>query len=224
MPDDRIAEVCRRIAWPADAAAVHCSGATPLGALASAQANGARVGGFHPLQMFANPAVALTGLPGCTVAIEAEEPLASQLTRLARLIGLTPRPLTGEARARYHASAYYVGPFALALLREAVSIWRSFGASEQDALAALAPLLRGTLNAALDRGLAGGMGGCVARGDIGTVRAHLEALDTLPPEVGDLYRTLARRTVPLALERGTLEMERADVITRLLRETGAISN
>lgn len=216
VPDDRIAAVCGGIDWPARSAAVHCSGATSIHALAAAARQGASTGGFHPLQMFANPTVALAGLAGCTVAIEAEGLLEAALTQLAQLVGLTPRPLTGEARARYHASAYYVGPFALALLREAASIWQSFGATEAEALAALAPLLRGTLDAALDRGVAGGMGGCVARGDIGTVRTHLEALQAMPPEVGALYRTLARRTVPLAVERGSITRDRGEEIAVLL--------
>lgn len=61
VPDDRIREVCAAIAWPATAAVVHCSGATPLDALAAARRRGAAVGGFHPLQMFANPAVRSRG-------------------------------------------------------------------------------------------------------------------------------------------------------------------
>lgn len=221
VPDDRIGEVCRALVWPESAAVVHCSGATPLTALEPARDRGARVGGFHPLQMFVNPTVALAGLAGCTVAIEADEPLASALTGLARRIGLTPRPLTAGARARYHASAYYVGPFALALLREAVVIWQSFGATEAEAIAALAPLLRGTLDAAQDRGVAAGMGGCVARGDIGTVRAHLAALDTLDPSIAALYRTLARQTIPLAIARGSLSPDAAAVIGTLLTPAGA---
>jgi predicted short-subunit dehydrogenase-like oxidoreductase (DUF2520 family) len=218
VPDDRIAEVCRGVTWRPGTAVVHCSGATPLAALASAERDGARVGGFHPLQMFANPAVALAGLAGCTVAIEAGEALAAELEALARRIGLTPRALPAGARARYHASAYYVGPFAIALLREAVAIWQSFGGTEAEALAALSPLLKGTLAAARDRGLAGGMGGCVARGDIGTVRAHLRALDELGADVGSLYRTLASRTVPLALERGSITQEVADRIATVLND------
>lgn len=218
VPDDRIGEVCRSLSWSRDSAVVHCSGATPLTALESARRDGARVGGFHPLQMFANPTVALAGLAGCTVAIEADDTLAAELVDLAERIGLTPRPLTAAARARYHASAYYVGPFAVALLREAASIWQSFGATEAEALAALAPLLQGTLEAARDRGLAGGMGGCVARGDVGTVRTHLEALDHLDPAIASLYRTLAQRTIPLALERGSITPETGQAIAALLAD------
>ena len=216
VPDDAIARVCRAVPWRPGIAVVHCSGATELSALEAARAAGARVGGFHPLQMFANPAVALEGLAGCTVGIEGEADLAGELEVLARRIGLTPFVLPAGVRARYHASANYVGPFLIALLREAVDIWRSFGAREDQAMAALLPLLHGTLAAVADRGLAGGMGGCVARGDVGTVRAHLAALDGLGPEQGALYRALAARTIPLAIERGTLSPDRARDISAAL--------
>ena len=48
------------------------------------------------------------------------------------------------------------------------------------------PLLRGTVAAVLDGGLANGMGGCVARGDVGTILKHLEALDARFPSSGAL--------------------------------------
>jgi predicted short-subunit dehydrogenase-like oxidoreductase (DUF2520 family) len=216
VPDDHIAAVCNRVRWRAGTSVVHCSGATELAALAAAARAGAAIGGFHPLQMFASPAVALAGLAGCTVGIEAGPALADELDGLGRLIGLRPLRLPPGVRARYHASANYVGPFVIALLREASAIWQSFGADEDAAVAALTPLLRGTIAAAIDRGLAGGMGGCVARGDLGTIRAHLTAMDALGPGQGVLYRTLALRTVPLAVERGTLPAERATAIAALL--------
>jgi predicted short-subunit dehydrogenase-like oxidoreductase (DUF2520 family) len=219
VPDDHIAGVCANVRWRSGTSVVHCSGATELAALAAASQAGAAVGGFHPLQMFANPTVALEGLAGCTVGIEAEPELAAELDGLGRLIGLRPLRLPPGVRARYHASANYVGPFVIALLREASAIWQSFGADETAAVAALTPLLRGTLAAAIDRGLAGGMGGCVARGDLGTVRAHLDAMDALGADEGALYRTLALRTVPLAVERGTLPEARATAIAAMLEPT-----
>jgi predicted short-subunit dehydrogenase-like oxidoreductase (DUF2520 family) len=62
------------------------------------------------------------------------------------------------------------------------------------------------------------MGGCVARGDVGTVRAHLAALDGLGRKRG-IYRALAARTIPLAIERGSLPPDRASEIAAAL-ETG----
>ena len=63
------------------------------------------------------------------------------------------------------------------------------------------------------------MGGCVARGDVGTILKHLEALDARFPASGALYRELALRNVPLGIERGTLSSPRAAEIENLLLRT-----
>lgn len=216
VPDDAIRGVCEALRWRENVAVVHCSGATEVSALAAAAGGGAFTGGFHPLQMFANPDAALAGLPGCAAAIEAPEPLRGRLHGLAQDIGMRPFDLPPGVRARYHASATYVGPFLIALLQEAVLLWQSFGASEAEAVAALRPLLDGTLAAVDARGVAGGMGGCVARGDVGTVVTHLRALEAWAPASAALYRELTRRTIPLAVVRGSLSAEGARRIAACL--------
>lgn len=216
VSDDAILPVCRSLRWEPRHRVVHCSGATELAALDHAKSAGAPTGGFHPMQMFANPDVALEGLRGCTVGIEADSDFRRELEALATRIGCEPLALPPGVRPLYHASAYYVGPFLIALLKEGVELWKSFGASEADALRAMMPLLRGTVAAVLDGGLANGMGGCVARGDLGTIVKHLEALDERFPSSGALYRELALRNVPLGIERGTLSSQRAAEIENLL--------
>lgn len=217
VSDDAIAPVCRNIEWRSGMAVVHCSGATEVAALDAALGAGAQVGGFHPMQMFANPDVALAGLPGCTVGIEAEGDLLDALRAIATAIGCVPFDLPAGVRPLYHASAYYVGPFLIALLQEGVNLWKRFGATERQALDAMLPLLRGSVDAVQDAGLARGMGGCVARGDVGTIEKHLGALDACDPAAGALYRELALRNVPLGIERGTLSRDRAGVIEALLQ-------
>ncbi|HWF84315.1 MAG TPA: DUF2520 domain-containing protein [Vicinamibacterales bacterium] len=216
VPDDAIQRVCESATWRAGTAVVHCSGATEVSALAGARAAGALTGAFHPLQMFANPDVALTMLPGCTITIDAQAPLDRLLEDLCRRIGCRPVHLPGGQRALYHASANYVGPFVIALMQEAVEMWRALGASDRDALEALIPLLRGTIAAVEDGGLARGMGGCVARGDVGTVRRHVAAITSLSPGMATLYRHLTLRTIPLGIARGTLSPERAAEIRAMV--------
>ena len=95
------------------------------------------------MQMFTNPAVALKGLPGCTVGVEAEAGLLETLQQMASDIGCVPVQVPSGQRALYHASAYYVGPFLIALLAEGANLWRKFGANEKQALDAMLPLLAG---------------------------------------------------------------------------------
>ena len=216
VADDAIATVADGIAWSPRHRVIHCSGATEISALQNAKKHGASIGGFHPMQMFTNPAVALQGLPGCTVGVEAETGLLAALQQMATDIGCVPVQVPSGQRALYHASAYYVGPFLIALLAEGANLWRKFGASEKQALDAMLPLLAGTLSAVRDGGLAQGMGGCVARGDIGTVRKHLAALDGYDADAGQLYRALAKRNIPLGLVRGSLSAAAAERIGETL--------
>jgi predicted short-subunit dehydrogenase-like oxidoreductase (DUF2520 family) len=217
ISDDAIAPVCTSLIWRAGQSAVHCSGATEVAALDHAKSQGAYTGGFHPLMAFADVPTALQSLPGCTVAIEAQEPLAGTLHDFALRLRCVPLALPPGSRALYHASAHYAGAFFNALLAEAVLMWQQFGATESQALAALAPLARSTLNNALANGLTQSLPGVVSRGDAGTLQKHLCALHTLPKEVGTLYRTLALRNVSVALARGSITAQQADLIEKLLK-------
>ncbi len=220
VPDDAIEPVAAGLDWSPGKACVHCSGAGELDLLRKAAADGAAVGGFHPLRMFARPGEPLDSLDGAAVAIAGAEPLASELERLAGAIGGRPFRLPPGSRALYHASANFVGGFLIALVQEALELWRRLGVPEAQALAALLPLARGTLANVEAFGPAGGLGSAVARGDVGTIRKHLEALAAQAPESLELYRLLALRTVPLGVAKGTLSPEAARALEALLRRPG----
>lgn len=214
VPDDSLIAVVESLSWKPDMAAVHCSGAAELSVLSAAARAGAAVGGFHPLQMFADPEVAAKGLAGCAIAVEADEPLASALIAMAEALKARPLRVPAGARAAYHAGAHYAGPFIAALLAEAVGIWSRIGIAPEDALAALLPLARGATDALLHSGLRA-MAGSVARGDVRTLERHIEALSALDPDLRDLYCRLALRTIPLA---SALTPARADEIRACLSQ------
>ena len=62
--DSAIESVVNSIKWSSNQAAVHCSGASSLDVLKAAEAHGAVIGSFHPLQAFAGVDDALAALPG----------------------------------------------------------------------------------------------------------------------------------------------------------------
>lgn len=216
VPDDALGAACAELALTPRHAVVHCSGAAELSVLEPARRAGARVGGFHPLQMFADPEVAARGLKGCAIAVEADEPLAGVLLRMVSDLGARPLRVPPGARAAYHAAAHYAGPFVAALLAEAASIWGRLGIAQDDALAALLPLVRGSLDAIEHSGLSRAMAGSVARGDVRTLERHLSALRDLDPQLEEFYRRLALKTVPLALAAGKLDAARASRIRDVL--------
>jgi predicted short-subunit dehydrogenase-like oxidoreductase (DUF2520 family) len=216
VPDDAIARVCADLRWRRGTAAVHCSGAAELSVLQAAADAGAQVGGFHPLQMFADPEVAARGLAGCAIAVEAPEPLAGELRAMVAALGGRLLVVPAGARAAYHAGAHYAAAFVCALLAEGTEIWRRIGIAPDDALPALLSLLRGATDAVAHSGPARAMAGAIARGDVDTVRRHLEALGRLDAERRELYCALALRCVPLAREAGGIDGARAAQLRALL--------
>ena len=222
VPDDAIAAVASELRWRAGSACVHCSGAAELDALHKADADGALAGGFHPLHMFGEPGKSPEALAGCAIALAGPEALVRKLEALARALGARPLRLPEGARALYHAAANFSGAFVIALVQETVALWKKLGIAEGDALAALVPLLRGTVDNVEKLGAAGGLGSAVARGDAGTIRGHLDALAQTAPESLELYRLLSLRTIPLAIAKGTLKPGAAKEVAALLNSQRSI--
>jgi predicted short-subunit dehydrogenase-like oxidoreductase (DUF2520 family) len=216
VPDDAIEAVAASVKWRAGSACVHCSGAAELDVLKKAVADGALVGGFHPLHMFGEAGESPGALAGCSIALAGPDALVKKLERLARALKAKPLRLPEGGRALYHAAANFSGAFVIALIQETITLWGKLGIVEADALAALLPLLRGTADNAAKLGAAGGLGSAVARGDVGTIRRHLDVLAKEAPDSLELYRILSLRTIPLALAKGTLGPEAAKEITALL--------
>lgn len=216
VPDDAIARVAAGLRWRQGQFVVHCSGATEVSVLAPAAQSGAVIGGFHPMQSFTNPDVAVASLPGCAVAVEAMEPLFARLTRLARSIECRPFALPAGVRARYHATGSYAAQFVNALLLEASVVWESFGMDRDTAVRAHLPLLKGTVAAIEHDGLVRGLSGPISRGDAGTLRRNLEGIASVGDDTLALYRQLARRALSLAIERGSLTPAQVDALKALL--------
>ena len=221
-PDGVIRPTAEALRWRAGTFVVHCSGATEVSDLAHAAASGAGIGGFHPLQTFGDPEVAAQSLPGCTITVEADEPLDGILVALAGRLGCAVNRLPPGARPLYHAAAGYSSQFLNALLREVSLMWQSWGASEAAAVQAMLPLFRGTLAAIEKVGLAQGMPGPVSRGDVGSVRKHVQAVQAFDAECVGLYRELCERTVLLALAGQRIDAETAAQVRAVLADAGKL--
>lgn len=216
VPDDAIAPVTRSLAWEERHAAIHCSGATEICALAAAREAGAETGGFHPLQTFTNTQAAMATLPGCTVGIEAEGWLFDALCGIAKAIGCHPIRLPPGSRALYHASGSFAASFLVRLINDALDLWSAFGVSREDAFKALLPLTKGTVASLEGNGPIRGLAGPIARADTGTVQRHIEAVRAHAPHLLATYLDLARRSVAIAEAKGGASKEKLAALQALL--------
>jgi predicted short-subunit dehydrogenase-like oxidoreductase (DUF2520 family) len=217
-PDDAIAQVGAHTKWHSGQSVVHCSGADSTDILEPARKAGAHVGAFHPLQTFASVTHAIENIPGSTFALEAEGPLLAELKEMVTSLEGRWVELKAGDKMLYHAAAVIACNYMVTLTKLATDLWQAFGISAPEATRALLPLMRGTVNNLDNIGLPHCLTGPIARGDLGTIRKHLTALDERAPDLVNAYRELGLQTIPVALAKGKIDAPRAEELGALLRQ------
>jgi len=217
-PDDVIAKIASEVRWRSGQGVVHCSGAHSVDILEAARQFGANVGSFHPLQTFATVNQAIENLPGSTFALEAEEPLLSQLKELASLLNGRWVELKPGEKVLYHTAAVFVSNYLVTLVKLALDLWQTFGVPAKEATQSLLPLLRGTVNNIENIGLPNCLTGPISRGDLGTIKRHLATLEAQDSSLFTIYRELGLETIPIALAKGKIDGNKARELKALLND------
>jgi predicted short-subunit dehydrogenase-like oxidoreductase (DUF2520 family) len=223
-PDDAIAPVAAEVKWHAGQSVVHCSGADSTDILEQARKSGAQVGAFHPLQTFASVKQAIDNIPGSTFAIEAEEPLLTDLKEMAAALDGNCIELKAGDKVVYHAAAVIACNYVVTLVKLATDLWQTFDVPTQQASQALLPLLKGTIHNIETIGIPRCLTGPIARGDTGTIKKHLNALEKVAPAVLSTYRELGRQTIPVALAKGRINEQQAEELQVILKEPDLVKS
>jgi len=217
-PDDVIPFVASEIKWHPEQSVVHCSGADSTETLEPAKRAGARVGVFHPLQTFASPKQAIENMPGSTFALEAGEPLLSTLKELATTLEGHWIELKASDKVIYHAAAVIACNYLVTLVKLATDLWQTFNVPSGQAIQALLPLIRGTIHNIETVGIPQCLTGPIARGDTGTIKKHLDALQETAPGILSAYRELGLQTIPVALAKGRINQKQAEELEALIKQ------
>lgn len=162
-----------------DALVIHLSGAHGLEALAAVPA---RVGALHPLQTFPSVDAGRARLAGSWCAVAGDP----QTWALAMQLDLTPVEVADADRVRYHAAACIASNHLVALLDQVARV-------APVPLEAFLPLVRASVENVTALGPVAALTGPVARGDVETVRGHLEVLSGADREAYLGMARLARR-------------------------------
>lgn len=220
-PDDAIGPVVERVAeqgvWSSDQGVIHTSGVHSSAILAPAAKAGALVASMHPLQSFATSVEARQHLPHSAFTLEGDEVLLATLEEMLTCLGAHWFTISGADKPIYHAGSCIACNYAVTLFSLAVNLYEGFGLSESEATNVLLPLLRGTVDNLAKVGLPGALTGPIARGDVGTIQLHLEALAERAPGIAQLYSDLGLQTLPIALAKGQLEGRKAKEIEAILQ-------
>ena len=192
VPDGAIANAAASLTGAANwkgKVAIHSSGALTSDELAVLRQRGAAVASVHPLMTFvrgSRPSV--VGVPfaieGDPKAVRAARAVVQQLRGRA----FTIRKQRKEA---YHAWGMFASPLLTALLAASERVAGAAGVSRKAARGRMLPILKQTLDNYARLGAAGSFSGPIARGDVATVRKHLQVLLEVP-EAREIYVALAR--------------------------------
>ncbi len=194
-PDSAIQSVAAKLArmggeeWRGKVV-LHTSGALDYRALAPLKRCGAAVGSLHPLQTFSGQAV--PQLEGVVFATEGSRVALRTARRIACELGAVPVVLEGRNKPAYHAAGALVAGHVLAVVESATRILMTLGFTRRQAVRALLPLTRQTLQNFERLGPGAAWTGPVSRGDYATVARHVAALRRFPRAYRAAYEALTR--------------------------------
>lgn len=207
----------------------HTSGFHGPEALAPLRAAGWETGKLHPLVAFpprsggsrpAEPAERGSGptrLRGAWFVTDGTPAARLEARRWIELLaGRELRLKAGAEAALYHAAAALLSGGTVALFDLCAELLAGLSESEDDARAAAAALLEGTVANVVGHGARDALTGPVARGATELVREHLARLDARAPHAARLYRELAARMLALSAARRGLTQERRRELEKLL--------
>jgi predicted short-subunit dehydrogenase-like oxidoreductase (DUF2520 family) len=171
---------------------LHTSGSLDSSVLQPLADLGAATGSMHPMQTFSNQN--LPDLANCIFGIDGS-PAALQVARkmIHQMGGVAVR-LSGANKAAYHAAGSFACVYVLALMETATRLLMTQGFKRRQAMRALLPLVRQTLNNFESVGPLAAWTGPLSRGDFSTIERHVKALADFEPEYLEAYKTLSRLT------------------------------
>jgi predicted short-subunit dehydrogenase-like oxidoreductase (DUF2520 family) len=219
VPDDRIEPIVTELAatgafepgqWVA-----HVSGATPLAALDAARGAGAHRLGIHPLQTFPDPAAGIDRIPGCLIAVSADDDQGWFMAeRIAEDLMGEPFRLHEDHRALYHAAAVFASNYLVTATAVAEQLLAAAGVPEPSR--ALQPLQRATVDNVASLGAGDALTGPAVRGDAGTIERNLQALGAQAPWSIAAYVEMARLALDLSVRSGRLTDAQRDAVEEVL--------
>ncbi|MDQ0240885.1 Rossmann-like and DUF2520 domain-containing protein [Arthrobacter bambusae] len=229
VPDDALGELVSGLAklgaWQPGQLVAHTSGRFGVGILKPVRAAGAIPLALHPAMTFTGMSLDLTRLMDCTFGVTADAAMLPIAQALVVEMGAEPVAIAEADRTLYHAALAHSSNHMVTLVAQSSQLLRDIGVDAPERM--LGPLLRATLENALASGESA-LTGPVARGDVGTVAAHAEALKEYDGGAGGdvlaAYRAMARATARRAVNRGLLKEGQLGDINNALDASGTPDN
>jgi len=195
VPDDAIADTALRLADTQDwrgRTVFHSSGALTSDALAPLRSRGAKVASVHPSMTFVRGIV--PQMSGVAFSIEGDPGATRIAKRIVADLDGTSYAIKKRNKVLYHAFGSFASPLVIALMTSLEDVAQAAGIKSASIKSIMVPLLQQTLRNYLQRDAASAFSGPVARGDVATVRRHLEELKVVP-QAREVYVALTKAAI-----------------------------
>lgn len=174
----------------------HCSGVLEAKILEPVRQQGALVASVHPLRAFNSNAIHKHAFQDCTCIMEGDPEALTRLMDLFAQIGARPLAMTELNKAAYHAAATMASNYTVTLANSATELFLNAGLSKQEARRMTLDLMNNSLdNLQNTTHFAEALTGPLVRGDINTINAHLNTIQS--PAIHRLYRAAGLATLLL---------------------------
>ena len=204
--DDALAETARHLSqrggWQGKIV-FHSSGALTSDVLSPLRRAGAVTASLHPMMTFV--AGSIPSMEGVPFAVEGDPRAITVARQVAKALKADIFEIKKNAKVLYHALGSFSSPMLIATLVTAERVGRAAGLSQKQLQKIMAPILRQTLQNYLRGGAAAAFSGPVKRGDVNTIRGHLQQLAKIP-EASEVYRALIQSALRDLPSRNKVEL------------------
>ncbi|HEY3768774.1 MAG TPA: DUF2520 domain-containing protein [Candidatus Angelobacter sp.] len=184
----------------------HSSGALTSDVLAPLKRVGANTASLHPMMTFVpGSKPKMSGVP---FAVEGDSKAVAAARWIVKELGGEVFKIHKTSKPLYHALGSFSSPLLVATLVTAERVGRAAGLKASQTRKVMAPILRQTLKNYLENGAAAAFSGPIKRGDINTVRRHLEELKRVA-RASEVYRALVKSALldlPSLNRKGLLQL------------------
>lgn len=189
----------------------HTSGADPCSILMPLDEKGAHLGSLHPLQTFPDIESAIDVLPDTSIFIEGDDKAREILRFIGENLGVKVHVIESADKVLYHLAAVTVCNLLSALMYTGVGVMERIGIG----LEPFIPIIRATMKNIENKGPLAALTGPIMRGDDSTVKAHIEAIRSMPLHE-EIYRALSRMALEMSVRNGALDEDRREAMRRIL--------
>ncbi len=160
---------------------IHLSGALDTIELNSLKNKKAQMASFHIMQTF--PSRKTISIKNCYAGIETNNKKTKEfLFKFAKKLSLKPFEIKSTEKTFYHLAGVFVSNFLVGNIFNSEILFSGKDKKRADFFGMMTPIIQSTLMNIKSNGVSKALSGPVERGDVQTIKRHLEKLKTLEKE------------------------------------------